>query len=76
MKQKGKAVAPEEQGKISREFVYLLSILRPEGEENAPGHCFKKSREGRILLIAHKDGLEKELDSLRKEELQHKLGGR
>lgn len=53
MKQKGKAVAPEEQGKISREFVYLLSILRPEGEGNVPGHCLKKSREGRILLIAH-----------------------
>lgn len=59
MKQKGKAVAPEEQGKISREFVYLLSILRPEGERNVPGHCLKESREGRILLIAHERWLGK-----------------
>lgn len=53
MKQKGKADAPEEQGKMSREFVYLLGILRPEGKGDVPGYCLMKSREGRIPLIAH-----------------------
>lgn len=75
MKQKGKADAPEEQGKMSREFVYLLDILRPEGKGDVPGYCLMKSREGRVPMIK-KDGLGKEGDSLWEEELPHKLGGR
>lgn len=67
MKQKGKADAPEEQGKMSREFVYLLA--------SQVIASWKAEREGFLGLLT-KDGLEKEHDSVREEELQHKLGGR
>ena len=75
MRQKGKADAPEEQGKMSREFVYLLGVLKPEGEGMCQVIALRKA-EGRMPQIAHNDSLGKECDTLREEELQHKLGGR
>lgn len=70
MRQKGKADACEEIGETSRELVYLLGSLRSDDE--GLRHELLNEREGSSWLLT-KDDLEKETDSLREEELKHKI---
>lgn len=63
MMQKRKANAPEEQGEMSRELVYLLGTLWSDHDGNVPVHCPVKSPKGKegFGWLHSKDKLEKYL---------------